>query len=726
MKPPRLPIGSGIKSTNSLMKNKTQGTGVTLPKNAFENNAPKIPGWQVGLSVSILVITWCILWIYPWQPLLQNFIWLRLGIALVIFMVPGICLYGFFRASTSGWLNYLTFGFVISHLLWALAGIFGRFFHISFESIKNGMMAFSLAVLISFVLPRLKRFQFHRDWVAITRDLATCWPLVLTMILTGLMVTQRTISDDDLAYLAYITNWQQSAALDFNDVIFGAAKLTSVRFWIVSAPFAQAFLADIGSLSSVYLLGGFYEPFLVVLSLGSLYELARDFGLSRSAAMLGASAQIIFLALLSDYLHPGAPFFRQLSVDKAIAAFIVVPVFVQSVLGFLRGTTYKNIVLLLLTGLSLMTMHPVILLYAVSIVGLMALFSMTRSNIRSRILLLVLLLIILAPQIATRFVNSEAQGVVPYTPEEVLSSRGSENLIKAWGDTTFYGFHPSILAMQVPVESNSPALTFILQWGWLLIPLLTALFAIKNIRQDSLAQYILACFILVAFAGIPFTGWILGYFVSAWLLERTTWLYPYGIGMVFLGMAVGRSINFEARLAVWPKVFHQRTGMNLAAIFSTAVHIFVCLLTLLIMRGQALPNLERFENNIQRYQQFTQVGKFLDEHISGQAYVIGTEELNDYIPAISASAKVISYRPSDPSYPYFYSLEERNQRYLDRRAILAPEVSPEERLSLIQKYDIRFIWLKQGEYYMVRQLVSKYPSHFVVEQVGRYYLLEAR
>jgi len=696
-----------------------------LSKKVYGADVPEIPKWQVAIWVSVLVIGWCVLWFYPWQSVFQNFIWLRLGIALGILMVPGICLYGLLKADSPGWLNCLTFGFVISHLLWALLGIFGRFYHVSFEFLKNGMMVFSLIMLVSFAIPRLKRLQFHRDWNAISRSLISFWPLIVTMILAGLMVIQRTISDDDLAYLAYITNWQKSASLNFNDVLFGVDKLTSVRFWIVSVPFAQAFLADVGKLASVYLLGGYYEPFLVVLSMLGLYKLARDFGLSHSAAMFGVSAQIIFLALLSDYLHPGAPFFRQLSVDKAIAAFIVVPVFIQSVLGLLRELNSKNIILLLLTGLSLMTMHPVILVYAVSIVGLMALFGTTRTNTRSRFLLLGLLIVIMLPQIATRFVKSEAQGVVPFSPEQVLASQGSENLIKAWGDTNFYGFHPSVLAMYAPIESTNPTLSIILQWGWLLMPLLTILFAFKNIRGDPLAQYIMACFMLVAFAGIPFTGWILGYFVSAWLLERTTWLYPYGIGIVFLGIAISKW-NAIGRLTSWMKAIHPKLGIDSSALYSAFAHLLFISVMLLIMRNQDLPNIVRFENNAQRYQEFTLIGRFLDEHIPVQAFVIGTDDLNDYIPAISAKAKVISYRPSDQSYPYFYTPEERDQRFLDRRAILSQDVSMEKRLSLIQKYNIRFIWLKSGEYYMVRQVVAKYPASFVVEQISRYYLLVVR
>ena len=692
----------------------------------FGEDVPELPGWQVVLWVSVLVSGWCVLWFSPWQSVLQNFIWLRLGVALGILMVPGSCLYGFFKAEASGWLNYLTFGFVISHLLWALLGILGRLFQSSFELLKNSSMAFSLVILILFAIPRLKKLHFPGIGISAIRDLTSYWPLILATTLTGLMVLQRTLSDDDLAYLAYITNWQKSAFLNFKDVLFGVDKLTSVRFWIMSVPFVQAFLADLGHLPSVYLLGGFYEPFLVVLSMFSLYELARNFGLSRSAAMAGTSAQIIFLALLSDYLHPGAPFFHQLSVDKATAAFIVVPVFLQSVLGCLREINYKNIVLLVLTGLSLMTMHPVILLYAVSIVGLMALLGIATSNLRSRLLLLGLLLLILTPQIATRFVKSEAQGVVPYTPEEVLNSSGSENLINAWDGTTFYGFHPSILAMPIPIKSDSPTFRIILQWGWLLFPGLTAVFAFKNIRYDPLAQYVLACFILVAFAGIPFTGWILGYFVSAWMLERTTWLYPYGIGMVFLGVAIGRTKGFDTRFSTWANALQQKSRMDLSKVSLTLIHGFLMILILLIMQAQGLPNIERFNNNAQRYQEFALVGQFLDEHIPEQAYVIGTEELNDYIPAVSAKAKVISYRPSDPSYPYFYTAEERSQRYLDRRAILSPDISMEARLSLIQKYDIRFIWLKGGEYYMVKQLVARNPSNFIVAAIGRYYVLEVR
>jgi hypothetical protein len=103
------------------------------------------------------------------------------------------------------------------------------------------------------------------------------------------MTIQRVLSDDDLSYLAFLNNWQNSSALNFNDVFFGADKFLSIRFWIVSTPFSQAFLAELSGLPGIFLLGGYYEPFLAALSLFSIYELAKTLGLSRAQAMLAAA-----------------------------------------------------------------------------------------------------------------------------------------------------------------------------------------------------------------------------------------------------------------------------------------------------------------------------------------------------------------------------------------------------------------------------------------------------
>src|SRR5689334_3640099 len=349
-----------------------------------------------------LIAVWLLLWFAPWQNLSIASMWLKLGVALVIFITPGFCIYGLIQGKSSGWLNHITFGFVISHLILAIFGTLGRLVHFPFALLKHGMMALALILLLVYAVPKLASFKFPRFEISHIKNILSAWPLILIIVLAGLMTIQRTLSDDDLTYLAFLTNWQKSSALNFNDVFFGADKLASVRFWIVSTPFSQAFLAELSGLSGIFILGGYYEPFLATLSLLSIYELAKTLGLSHFKAMGALVFQVFFLSLLAEYLHPGAPFFRQLSVDKATATFIVIPIFLQSIVWYLREPIKKNTILVILTGLSLMMMHPIALVYGVMVAGLITVFGLNQTNLRERIGLLILLVLIMSPQVALR------------------------------------------------------------------------------------------------------------------------------------------------------------------------------------------------------------------------------------------------------------------------------------------------------------------------------------
>ena len=678
------------------------------------------------LWIILITSIWCLLWFVPWQLLLSFSTWFQLGLALLIFIVPGFCIYGLIQKDSSGWLNYVTFGFVISHLLLAAFGTLGRFIHFPFDVLKHGMMALSLFLLLLYAIPRLDLLRLSRSEISTTGKPLSYWPLALMILLAGLMTIQRTLSDDDLSYLAFLTNWQNSTALNFNDVFFGVDKAASIRFWLVSTPYSQAYLAELSSLPGIFVVGGYYEPFLAVLSLCCIYELASTLGMSHRKAMAAVMFQIIFLSLLAEYLHPGAPFFRQLSTDKATAAYIFIPIFLQSVIWYLGNPARDKLILVLLTSASLMLMHPVALVFAVMVAGLITIFGLEQANLRARLGLLILLIVIMLPQIAIRFVKHEAQAIIPFSMEDILTSKGVETMISVWGDTTFYGFNPSILAMRIPYAERLPVPSFILQYAWLAIPLFGAVLALKNIRRDFLSQYVLACFLLGAVAGIPFTGWLLGYIVSAWMLERTLWIYPFGIGTVFFLTAISAETGITRRLTSWMQSLQKKTKIDPRPWLFSALTLLAALPLWLVMREQNLPNISRLNSNTERYTEFARIGNFMDEHTQNMAFAVSTDELNDYIPAISTKAKVISYRPSDPSYPYFYTPQERNQRLLDRQAILSRELSSEDRIALLQKYDIDFLWIRSGEYYLVKNMVSEFPVMFTEHKIGGYYLIEVQ
>ncbi len=668
----------------------------------------------------ILITVWLLLWFAPWQNLSIVSMWFKLGVALIILIVPGFCIYGLIQDKPSDWLNHITFGFVISHLILAMFGTLGRLLHFPFALLKHGMMTLALILLLFYAVPKLASFKLLRFESSHIKNIISAWPLILMIVLAGLMTIQRTLSDDDLTYLAFLTNWQKSSALNFNDVFFGVDKLASVRFWIVSTPFSQAFLAELSGLSGIFILGGYYEPFLAVLSLLSIYELAKTLGMSRFKAMGAVVFQVFFLSLLAEYLHPGAPFLRQLSVDKATATFIVIPIFLQSIVWYLSEPIKKNIILVTLTSLSLMLMHPIALVYGVMVAGLITVFGLNQTNLRARIGLLILLVLIMSPQIALRFVKSDAQAAIPYSVEDTV---GIESLITVWGNTKFYGYNPAILAMQIPYADKLHLPTF-LQYTWLIFPILGAMFALKQIRRDPLSQYVLACFLLGVLAGIPFTGWLLGSLVSAWMLERTLWVYPYGIGMVFFLTTLDDMTGITNRLTTWLQPFQTKTKINSPHWLLATLTIFCSALILLNMRERNLPDFTRFALNTQRYIGFTKIGELMDASTSAQTFAVGTDRFNDFIPAITSKVKLISYRPSDPSYPYFYSPTERSQRFADRQAIFSRDLALEDRVALMRKYNIHFLWLKGGEYYMVKKIVSTYPDIFTEHLFEGYYLIE--
>jgi hypothetical protein len=295
-------------------------------------------------------------------------------------------------------------------------------------------------------------------------------------------------------------------------------------------------------------------------------------------------------------------------------------------------------------------------------------------------------------------------------------------VVSVWGHTKFYGYNPDILAMHILYAETIPALPFI----WVILPVLAAGLALKQIRHDYVSQYVFASFLLGALAWFPLTGWILGSIVSAWMLERTPWIYPYGIGMTFALTQCSDMIGLTTHLTNWLRPLQTRTKIDSAHWLLATLTVFSAALLFVFMREENLPNWDRFASNNKRYTEFSQIGALMDSVPSNQTFAVGTDRLNDFIPTISAKAKLISFRPSDTSYPYFYSPEERNQRLVDRQAIFSRAVPIENRIALIHKYHIQFLWLKEGEYYTVKDLISDFPNNFIPHHIGAYYVIEVQ
>jgi hypothetical protein len=107
-------------------------------------------------------------------------------------------------------------------------------------------------------------------------------------------------------------------------------------------------------------------------------------------------------------------------------------------------------------------------------------------------------------------------------------------------------------------QSENPVQTFF-SWSYLWLLVLGLVWAIFNLRKKIIAPFIAATSLLVLLCGIPYTGWLVGYFVSAGMLWRSPWLLPIGlIGIVLFAELLNFFLQ-KGSASVQPPDFGERS-----------------------------------------------------------------------------------------------------------------------------------------------------------------------
>lgn len=369
-------------------------------------------------------------------------------------------------------------------------------------------------------------------------------------------------------------------------------------------------------------------------------------------------------------------------------------------------------------------MHPIALAYAVVIGGLIIVVGANRENYRAWLIPIFVILLSLLPQIVLRFVGMRVEENVPYSLDVILNQNGIENMITLWRNTQFYGFNPHVLEMTFPYAAKISILDSWLRWIWLVIPVGALVFAIRKLTRSETAQYIFSAGVLCALAGIPFTGWVIGYFLSAWALERAVWLFPFGLSAVFLLTSIRWDTNIGQHLGDRIKTFESRIRIpNLSLIIIT---IITSAVLLLYMREHELPGLDRFEKSIRRFSDIAQVGAYLDAHNQTQVFAMGSDAVNDFIPGVSSNAKVVTFRTTDFFSMSLFPVSEIKQRIADRQMIFSAATSPQTKLELLRKYDVQFIVLTGADRELFADLLTAYPSVSTMKKVARFFVIQIK
>jgi len=347
--------------------------------------------------------------------------------------------------------------------------------------------------------------------------------------------------------------------------------------------------------------------------------------------------------------------------------------------------------LVIFSGLSITLTHPVILFFSCSIAALVVLFAWIsrKSGLRHVVEILIICVGLMVPYATIRLSDRTGEISGPYNGEQASTSFQIDrytNIVSS----VFYGLNPQVLMfLDISAESDLHLAFQFFRVIPMVLVALGGIIALKRVKQGPLYWYVLSSSLLVFFAALPYTGWILGYFVSARLLSRVSWFFPVGLAAVLALKSTGNWFKTRRTVDERQTAMAERRGVLWGLIIS---FIFVSPFLLFSVSKRLPLYFGRLEHN----RQLAEIGAFIDKNTSDPTTVIALAYRDvQLLPAVSAHANLISFREELDynGHNNFLSVDEIHERIHASTAIrsLDQTVSPEEKCSLVKKYEVRFV-----------------------------------
>lgn len=679
---------------------------------------------RVNKTYLYMGFVWILSWVISWGKIIvfQNNLYsifivdmIKLGVALGMFILPGALLYVILAEREDNSLfkpDILPVGFALSTAIVGVIGIIGRIFGFSFDLVK-GIFAFvglGELVILAFFKPNSTEGKFRRsDYF---RDIFGNVLLILALVLAVSMTFNGyQFFIDDTTYAAYLTNWQHSTRLGFDNIVHHTGIIEDERFWLALYPMGQALLADLSGVPGILLFSNYIELFLVPLAVITAYCFARILELSRKAAGLSAFVQVLLYTMMIDESWPvGFWFFQNMAEDKVSAVFLLSPVWFAFALKFLQRSGKNNAALFFIAGAGIALTHPVILFLSSVVVMGLAIFSwVAKRTVWQRVTQLALMLaLLMAPYAVMRLYEHPSQALIPFDAESVSETFQAERYVNVVSDL-FYGLNPEVLKLIDISPDNSFYSAYQI---FRLIPVFLAFTAaalsFRKIKEGALQWYIVTCVLLVIVAAVPYTGWILGLFISARMISRVSWFSPLGLAGALVIVLVSERLKTGSIFKKPVKSPAPETGRSDEAVKGVLAGL---MLTGILMVFLVLPRAPHYFEVLDHNRQLAQIGSYIDRNTSGATTVIAVDYSDiQMLPGVSAHTSLISFREEKEYNPhnYFLSVEEIHERMKDSNTIrsLDPSVSVQERCDLINGYDVEFVVARQNDASTYADLVN--------------------
>jgi len=655
-------------------------------------------------------VIWLLIWLVPWADWLGSN-WLRLGASIVLFMAPGAIFSMLLVRDRFELPLHLLSGLAISVFGVSVLGLLGRVFQLPFSYIKP---VFVFTGLIGLIVIHV-RSRSTEAWAKPTQiPLTTLLILAVVIVASVLTTLQDRFDGDDFSNLANLTNWQHAKPLNFNENIFGTGNLDKLRFWLAMFAMNLAFLSEISALHGLLLLGFYLEPLLMAVAVLIIYFFYKQWLHSENQAVAALAFHFAFFFMLQDTQQIGPSVFWRLSEDKSFAAFILAPLFFIAIFNLMEEINLRHGVFSLFIGWGLALTHPIILAYCLFIIGVSsAIWLIPSKEYKKLWILMILIVTIVAPVAPLRFIETPSAPDT-YDLDSALEASPAIQQTRIYyiEGTSFYGFHPQRIQIQPYAPRDNP-LEIFFSWSYLWLTSIGLLWSFFNFRRRQTAPFIAASALLVLICLFPYTGWLVGKFVTARMLWRAPWLLPIGgFGTVLLS----EFINFLLKKSG----SRQKSSGELISLI-TVLSASLLLIWQFSTNGhrikiqwQSFEALNEYKTELSR---LAWAGEYLEVNIESPSLFIANPSIMNFLPGLSSKADIVLFRSPKFSGTYIPDPIELE----DITIVIHNATSIDQRVDILKRFKIKYIFADKG---YLKNFYANYPELFSVRKVDKFWLIE--
>jgi hypothetical protein len=454
---------------------------------------------------------------------------------------------------------------------------------------------------------------------------------------------------------------------------------------------------------------------LLLIGLLAFHNLCEDFFQNERLAIAATLLQFTFFVLLQELRQPGSTFFFRLSEDKAFAAFILAPVFFLAMRHFLSSFTWRNGAFVLFSGLSLTVTHPVILAYSLIIASLYVsvLCLITERNLKKLGISMLLLIVIVLPAMSLRFIDGPLTSRFVVNLQSAIDaySEDSGGRFSYIEGTPFYGFDLERLKIKITEPDQETPLQTFFSWSCLWLLIIGFFWSLFHLKKRATAPFVFATTALVLLCGIPYTGWLIGYLVSAGMLWRAPWLLPIGLISLVLINEVVKAVSHKMSAQIEPHPVRERALLWLFSAICIVLMAYASIPRYNAMK-RAILSRDMYVNRLER---LSRLGNHLENNIEQSSVFVAPMDIISFLPGLSSKADIIFFRtrhftphPVDPA---------------KLKLIFSPDASVQmrRRMNVLKRYQIQYVLITD------RSLMNYYASYtkfFDIQEANGFWILE--